>query len=565
MDASVTTTTTSIGDPPISPDVAYRDEQIAHVTGHAGSSSVHILCILLQLPILTFLLKVFCNRFSTRRSTFVSFWLEFVVLAIYPVLMVSSPLADHSLWVLFIGVVVSYFVWLVIVKPASHYEDSDVERSDVVGSTNSSSNSNITSLFPMFITYFRACTTLLTIVSILAVDFNVFPRNLAKTEWFGMSLMDLGTGIFIFSSALTSSYARATAGTFRTISSASASDPPASPPPPPPPPPPASPPPSSSPSLFHSPPYTLTANSSSSSASPLFSIFHVSRKTKTKLVILLLGFGRLLVLKVFSYQEHVSEYGVHWNFFVTLFLVWTLADTFRYVVKVDSIRQCVSILMLCLYQYYLVVGSSKEDGMNPLSTYIFSTDRNNFIAANKEGIYSLFGYLPLYIVTECFSRANIFNRVDCVVERERKRSSAMLGLIFISSFVYVLSANYVQSPSRRLMNMAFVSLIILFCCTSLYLVSLVDSKIPPEHSFRIHFYTLLSENQLFIFLLANVMTGCVNMSMQTIHVNDCDSTFILITYTGAVLLVSHVLCNVIWISLKESTLFKKFKTRKPFN
>lgn len=37
------------------------------------------------------------------------------------------------------------------------------------------------------------------------------------------------------------------------------------------------------------------------------------------------GFGRLLLVKKLDYQGHVSEYGVHWNFYTTIFFT-TLAS-----------------------------------------------------------------------------------------------------------------------------------------------------------------------------------------------------------------------------------------------
>lgn len=59
-----------------------------------------------------------------------------------------------------------------------------------------------------FITNFRAFVNVAAAISILAVDFTIFPRRFCKAETFGTGLMDIGVGSFVISNAIVSAEAR---------------------------------------------------------------------------------------------------------------------------------------------------------------------------------------------------------------------------------------------------------------------------------------------------------------------------------------------------------------------
>eukprot|EP01048_Picozoa_sp_COSAG05_P005161 COSAG05_NODE_300_length_11883_cov_12.913357_4_plen_196_part_00 len=129
-----------------------------------------------------------------------------------------------------------------------------------------------------FVTAFRSATMLTTCVCILAVDFHVFPRRFAKVETYGTGIMDIGVGAFVFANGLVSREARAPAGLR---------------------------------------PGTASLGSLPSRA-----------KNALRAVgpCLVLGLGRLASLKATDYPEHVSEYGLHWNFFFSLAAVSLLTS-----------------------------------------------------------------------------------------------------------------------------------------------------------------------------------------------------------------------------------------------
>lgn len=120
---------------------------------------------------------------------------------------------------------------------------------------------------------------LVTCVAIFAVDFSVFDRRFVKTEKYGWSLMDVGVGAFIAINA---------------------------------------------------------------GLSPESRLNNISKRAcfvknlKSNIPLLILGLIRLISIKLLNYQEHMTEYGIHWNFFFTisfvkvLFLVYVCLLIFFY-------------------------------------------------------------------------------------------------------------------------------------------------------------------------------------------------------------------------------------------
>ena len=116
-----------------------------------------------------------------------------------------------------------------------------------------------------FLTNFRAVTNIITKVCILAVAFKFFPREFAKTESYGFNLMDTGVGLFMIANALVAPEARCQS-------------------------------------------YNENIRFRD----------YFKKNAYDCLPLLALGAGRYVAVELLGYQRHVSEYGVHWNFFLTL-------------------------------------------------------------------------------------------------------------------------------------------------------------------------------------------------------------------------------------------------------
>lgn len=243
---------------------------------------------------------------------------------------------------------------------------------------------------------------LMTIISILAVDFPVFPRKFAKTETFGTGMviffkgeigfqdksqMDIGVGSFVFSAALVSVKfdPRGRKGRPKGLKEAVVS------------------------------------------SSPMFILWFfriISVKATDYYVIFYSAVHFSCRDNAVSPQEHVSEYGVHWNFFATLGVVSVAGSLFT---LEDKRKQFVLACVVATGSFFLAPTSTKikkyrYEGhqivlLNPeVRGWMLDGPRDTLFAANREGIvgcvggrfYPYFfskshaGYYVIFLLGQCF-------------------------------------------------------------------------------------------------------------------------------------------------------------------
>lgn len=346
-----------------------------------------------------------------------------------------------------------------------------------------------------FLTVYRAHMMLVTIVSILAVDFPVFPRALSKCESWGTSWMDMGVGSFVFSLGIISAlpFLKSPRNRFRSLRQQIVSD------------------------------------------------------FKKSLPLLLLGSVRVIMVKGVEYPEHVSEYGVHWNFFITLALLPFAATLSRPFSK--YIRYSVLGLVLTCVHQVLLKSTHWEDWA--LSSEVA---RDTLLRQNKEGITSMVGYLAIFFIGLDLGHYVLPLDPYFAYRKLRRRRSQprtdKLAMVLASLAVlwwvgFATSYLVGLRTSRRLANLPYVLWVsafntsFLLCYVLIYLVVLqpVEQARPSGSRDQGDSVTPailedLNRHSLTVFLVANLLTGLVNVTTQTMYTRDSLALLILLLYTG---------------------------------
>ncbi|QLG74782.1 hypothetical protein HG535_0H01090 [Zygotorulaspora mrakii] len=357
-----------------------------------------------------------------------------------------------------------------------------------------------------FITAYRGGMLIVTVLAILAVDFRVFPRRFAKVETWGTSMMDLGVGSFVFSNGIVSSRVILKHKLF----------------------------PKSKPSLKKR-------------------SFDALRAGGT---LLLIGLLRLYFVKNLEYQEHVTEYGVHWNFFITLaFLppVLVFLDPIA-----ERVPRCLIALVISLLYETILVCNEKA------LKFLIMAPRNTFFSSNREGIASFLGYCSIFLIGQstgfyCLgnvpTKNNLYKAsIQMVYIKKRKvfasfwdritTVSPSIGLLIWTIFVTVLAqivfSFHPYDVSRRFANLPYVIWVCAYNLGFLFIYSLIDATFGTNiKGYKVPLtLEAFNSNGLIMFLLANVSTGLINMCFSTIDASKKQSVIALLAYAAFLAIVS---------------------------
>lgn len=438
-------------------DEAYKARKEAFVTGHGGTTMAEVM-----LQAATPALCLFFHRVlaAARPSLGVdrSFALSFALLGLPAVLAQMVP--EAAPWIAAAAAAGSAAVIALGPPEPTSGGASAAESLKALRTARAAAAER-----PPFLTHFRACVMLLTVVAILAVDFTPFPRRFAKTEEFGTSLMDAGVGAFVVSSGLSAGRAPTLAG-----------------------------------------------------------------EARGSWYLLLIGGASALAKRGVNYQEHVSEYGVHWNFFVTLAALRLLRGLFRVPPRLGLAS---GAALAAAYETALRLGGLQE--------YVLRAPRDSLLSANREGLCSTAGFFALHLAA---TQAGAF------VRRRGDRAAPAVALCSLALWAVLLASGAL--PSRRMANLAYVAWTLAQSLALLALFMLADAVTHSAAHFQAsrggvapadaaagvapaRALAAVSRSQFAVFLAANLCTGAVNLSARTLDTPPAVAVAVVTAYAVAVL------------------------------
>ncbi|KAH8409546.1 hypothetical protein KR222_008174, partial [Zaprionus bogoriensis] len=304
---------------------------------------------------------------------------------------------------------------------------------------------------PAVFTLLRSTAYVGTGAAILAVDFKYFPFEYHKSRTYGASIMDMGIGLFVVTMGMVSHRTRHWAD--------------------------------------------------------------ISRLPKAVLPMLGLGLLRTLVITAIDYHQDEHEYGKHLNAFVILGLTKLLGSLLSLLARSDQQLLPLGLATLALHELALQLGLSQHIMQDP--------KRVGFLDANREGFSSLPGAIALYLLS--IYCAKWYTSRDLLSSAQFRAKLRQLLLCALLGWTLVAIAAYGCGIARVTFNAGYVVWLLSICATLLLIYAflfefaLVDTDRVRSKTNKSAGLPVLVEclnlNGLTHFMISNVLTGLVNMSL----------------------------------------------------
>ncbi|SCP05111.1 GPI-anchored wall transfer protein 1, putative [Plasmodium ovale] len=335
----------------------------------------------------------------------------------------------------------------------------------------------------------------ITYLCIFGVDFFFFPKHFAKSAYYGNTLMDLGVGACISTSA-----------------------------------------------------YAMSRK--------VFKCVKLRRKIiEIKHIILFsLGIARFLAIKLFKYNYSLTEYGMHWNFFLTLFCTFVISNILLKLLngKKGTIF-LISIISIFFYELYIY----QFDVHNYL---LLERERSNIFSLNREGIFNAIGSINLYLFSHYLWGVlltyrhftikvpiQLFHNLCKVKKRHYNVHFSII--LFAASFSFYIFHHFLNSfgnySVRILCNANYI-----FVTTSVSLYAsglsyLVEENLLTE-KVNVTILEKINNNTLVVFLFCNILLGFFNILFQPLLYPLIFVIMILISYSFFLLTFASFLPTKQW-------------------
>lgn len=284
------------------------------------------------------------------------------------------------------------------------------------------------------------------------------------------------------------------------------------------------------------------------------------------------GLARLAATTAADYQNHASEYGLHWNFFLTLAALRLLGLLTAPLTAAGGGAGAAAggAALLAAHQWWLSAG--RPAGI----LWVHSDERGpDLLSANKEGLASLTGYWALQLLGTaaghaCYAAAagaaaapappppagvrrssrlstgstgspgaspgaGLRVRTRVPAGSAAQQSHAQLRLLAQLAAgtaalwaAYWAATAFVQPTSRRACNAAYVLWVLALNMQCVALFVGADTLLPGGQP---HLLASVNASMLPVFLGANLLTGAVNLSVNTLAMPDAAAAVIVSSYT----------------------------------